>query len=573
MQKYFQILLAVLLGLLVNRPVLAQKTFSDDFSGTLDKWQLVNGLLSYWQISNQALYGNITSSRKLSTIVPKDEFWQGMDEYTVDFVFKVFDSTDKNFVVGMRDAGNFYDFHFYSNHLIIEDIRNGFSIHSMSVPFVLQLNRDYLVHFSYTKEKIELLIDGVKVFATDKFWALPVYGGKFGLKVSTGSLTPSKVFFDQVEVREASSRDVFFKQNDALWSGEIYDHADLWSTRPLMSNWGCALSSAAMMLRFYGHYLLPNGEIINPKTLNQWLLDQADGYVAEGLVNWLAITRLSKTLSDAGGNLLPKLEFSYFKGSDEENLAKLKENLPADQVQIAAIIGHFFLITNYLADQNDFAIKDPLFDYALLSARPEKVESLRLFKPSFTDLSYLLLVLPDEIDFSLLDEAGQNLTDVQVVDETIISDQEKVGEPYKLIYYAKPNDGQMNLALHSVTLNQELLGKAKLFIYQANGEVQLVNPIELFDASLDFDKVSQLLINIDYLKDGVSVLSTEVIDKTSDELKQEELSKVAEQSKLDFEAGKLSFYLFYQLNLLIDSLREHLAYFFLLQKFLDFHGL
>ena len=117
MKKYLLFLISFFC-FFANGPVWAQRIFSDDFSGNLEKWQLVNGVMSYWQISDQALYATISQSKKLSTIVPKDEFWQEMEEYEVDFIFKVFDSTDKNFVIGMRDASNFYDFHFYNNQLI-----------------------------------------------------------------------------------------------------------------------------------------------------------------------------------------------------------------------------------------------------------------------------------------------------------------------------------------------------------------------------------------------------------------------------------------------------------------------
>ena len=77
----------------ITTPAFAQKAFNDDFSTNLNKWELVNGSWAYWQINNQALYATILQSRKLSTIVPKNEFWQEMAEYEVDFIFKVFGYT------------------------------------------------------------------------------------------------------------------------------------------------------------------------------------------------------------------------------------------------------------------------------------------------------------------------------------------------------------------------------------------------------------------------------------------------------------------------------------------------
>lgn len=571
--RNYLLLFLIVIFFAYPKNVFAQIIFNDDFSNDLNKWTLVSGEMSYWQIKNQSLYGYIFPPQHESVLVPKDELWQGMTEYTVDFIFKAFDGADKNFVVGMRNSANFYDFHFYNNQLIVEDIRDSFSLQRMSVPFILQLNRDYAMHINYSKDKIELLIDGVKIFSTDSLWQPPIHGGKFGFKITTGSFWGSQVFFDQLEIKELSSSVIFFKQNDPKWSNLIYDHADLWSTQPFMANWACAVSSAAMMLRVYGYGALPDGTEINPWTLNLWLMNQEDGYIAEGLVNWLAISRLSKILSDQKNNLLPKLEFNYFKGSESENLSTLQNNLEGNEVQIAAIPGHFFLVTDYLVEQNDFSIKDPLYEYDLLSLRPEKIESLRLFKPSQTDLSYLLLVLPKESIFSLTDENGENINDIKVVTEEIFSLSEKIGENYKLIYYQKPKNGQINLLLNAGNYNQEMINKIKFFFYQQNGTMQLVDLNRILDKNQDLEKVNELLFKINFSKENQSQITLEVIEKTIDEQRMAALNSAAIKSEVDFQSGKISFYLFYQLNLLIDSLREHLDYFFLLQKFLDFHQL
>lgn len=558
--------------LFADQAVAAQKIFTDDFSTNLDKWELVNGSWSYWQINNQALFATITQSRKLSTIVPKNEFWQEMEEYTVDFIFKVFDSTDKNFVVGMRDASNFYDFHFYGNQLIIEDIRNGFSFHSASVPFTLVANRDYAIHLLYSKQKIELLIDGEKVFHTDQFWSPPIYGGKFGLKIATGSVASSKAYFDQVEIAEIDSRDVLFKQNDLSWGEEIYNHADSWSTKPTMSNWACALSSAAMLLRTYGYYLLPSGEELNPLSLNQWLLSQTDGYIADGLVNWLAISRLSKILSEQSNHLLPALEFSYFKGNEAEILESLRENLSESSGQIATDGQHFFLVKEHLSELHDFLIKDPLYDEQLLSQKIEPIESLRIFTPSLTDLSYLMIILPKETSFILSDGNEVVLDTISSV-EQIENNEETIGANYQIVYYPKPNTSLFNLTINSAIFDQELTDKIKAFAYQENGDFQQIILSDLLADQTNLANLKQLVLQINYAKDAESTFDLSTEEKSLDEQKQNQLDDLAAWSRESFESGNLSFYLFYQLNLLIDSLRDCLDYFFLLEKFLKFHQL
>jgi hypothetical protein len=444
----------------------------------------------------------------------------------------------------------------------------------VSVPFTLQLNKNYAVHLLFSKEKIELLMDGSQIFVTDVFWPPLIHGGKFGLKIADGPRTQSRAYFDQVEVRELYPQDVLFKQDDPSWGFKLYDHADLWSQQPLISNWGCALSSAAMLLRAYGFYLLPNGAIIDPWTLNQWLLTQNDGYIADGLVNWLAISRLSKILSDASNNFLPKLEFSYFAGSEVENLVVLHNNLlHSEKGQIAATTGHFFLINDYIAVQDNFSIKDPLYDYTLLSQREDHINSLRLFTPSLTDLSYLLFVLPKDLTFALLDATGQKIEQLQIVTEEISASSEKIGEDYQLVYYRKPESAQLNLILEMDNIDRALFEQAHIYLYDQNGETQLFKLIDLVPAEQDFANLAQLLVKIDYLKEAASTVTLETVEKTVEQQQQATLNTWAAKSKEAFEADKMSFYLFYKLNLLIDSLREHSDYFFLLEKFLNFHQL
>lgn len=558
--------------LFITTPVFAQKTFTDDFSTNLNKWELINGSWAYWQINNQSLYATISQSRKLSTIVPKNEFWQEMEEYKVDFIFKVFDNTDKNFVIGMRDASNFYDFHFYNNQLIVEDIRNGASLHSVNIPFVLELNKNYLIHILYSKEKIELLIDDKKVFQTDQFWLPPLYGGKFGLKVSTGSVASSRVYFDQIEIKEIDSKNVLFKQNDISWGTEIYDHADDWSEHPDISNWGCALTSIAMLLRAYGYYSLPNDNKLNPSSLNQWLLEQDDGYIANGLVNWLAISRLSKILSDESNNELPKLEFNYFKSNEEETLLNLQENLSIGVGQIATDGKHFFLVNKYLSELHEFVIKDPLYEQELLSQKSEPIESLRIFTPSMTDLSYLMIVLPKEFSFILNNETGNILETINFT-EQIETIDETMGSEYQIIYYPKPNTALFNLIINSNVFNQELIDQIQIFLYQSNGNVQQIKLNDLINDLQNYNNIRQLNLHINYMKDAESIVELNFEEKTIDEQKQNKLNELANWAQESFTDGKLSFYLFYQLNLLIDSLRDHLSYFFLLEKFLEFHQL
>lgn len=546
--------------------------FEENFSVDLSQWQLVNGEWQAWQISEHTLYGTLERAHRSSTLVPKDEFWQEMSEYEVDFNFQVFDDGDKNFVIGMRDANNFYDFHFFDQQLIIEDIRNGLSVHFAVLPFPLQKNRVYQFHLLYSFDQLQFWSDEQKIFTTDQTWAAANYGGKFGFKIATGDRAYSRTAFSQLQIKAINSRDVIFKQNDAAWQEITYDHADQWSENASIARWGCALSAVAMILRAHGFFRLENGQEINPATLNQWLRSQPDGYLGDGLLNWLAISRLSFLLSEKSLGLLPKLEFKWLNLAEPVDFEQLATLLIGNPSQIASDGQHFFVLERYLDDEDDFLIKDPLYDQQRLSQKTEALHSLRLFTPSQTDLSYILLLLPKELK-PLLNHSELGIMESLEVSEKIVSEREVLGQAWQLIYYPKPAEGNLTLTLSSKELTQELLEKSQIYLYQSNGQVQQVALIDYLSANLDYPNLASVNLQINYLKNDSSPIELSYVDQTLEEQKLSQLDKQAQLASEKFKQGQISFYLFYQLNLLINSLREHLDYFFLLEKFLRFHGL
>jgi hypothetical protein len=71
------------------------------------------------------------------------------------------------------------------------------------------------------------------------------------------------------------------KQTDPPWNVIVYDHLDdptcsSQIRNKTIGNWGCALTSAAMVLQYYG-ILDSSGNTTTPSTLNQWLKDN-NGY-------------------------------------------------------------------------------------------------------------------------------------------------------------------------------------------------------------------------------------------------------------------------------------------------------
>ncbi len=123
--------------------------------------------------------------------------------------------------------------------------------------------------------------------------ASPFLSGKIALVITTGAVFPSEVWFDNVVINSTPIENplpnlnvAYISQSDPLWASDIYDLANKWSVYPYISRWGCALTSASMILNYHGFNT-------NPKNLNEWLKSQPDGYLTNGLLNWLAISRFS----------------------------------------------------------------------------------------------------------------------------------------------------------------------------------------------------------------------------------------------------------------------------------------
>lgn len=192
---------------------------------------------------------------------------------------------------------------------------------------------------------------------------------------------------------------------------------------------------------------MPGGENLTPATLNNWLKTQSDGYIADGLVNWWAVTRLVKILSNQSteakevlentsdtpviSEQLPMLEFSTVK----ENVLQAAEVfIRSNNPVIAQTPGHFVVMNGFYKDTDDFVVVDPLFP-KIKASEYEEIQSLRIFQPSFTDLSTLVVVHDSTFQVNVYDEVGneqQTKTWSEFLEkdllENFIANVENVGE-------------------------------------------------------------------------------------------------------------------------------------------------
>lgn len=308
----------------------------------------------------------------------------------------------------------------------------------------------------------------------------PVHGGSAvivgqylylmgGYNSTTGSYL-SSVYFTKLNVTPPGTtlNVPLLKQTDPLWASQIYDAANLWSPLdPRINSWGCALTSATMILNYHGIVKLPNGTVLTPGTLNTWLKGQVDGYVNNGWVNWLALTRLSK-LAKTKNPLFTfdALEYRRVGGYNPLKLVQdLQNNIPA----ILEEPGHFIVGKGTVGATN-FSINDPFYSRLLLSDYLNTFLSIGEFIPSHTDLSYMMFVVDDGITLTVKDSNGNVIGD-EFIQAPLDKDggTGKSGDPKNFYYISVPDDSSYTLDASSASFKRYRL---QGYFYNKDGNVK-----------------------------------------------------------------------------------------------------
>ncbi len=500
MKVYISILMFFAFFAIFSSMASAQTVFfSEDFSGGLEKWEDVRGGSHLWKIEDGKMKVNITSRGRIIELIPKDEYWNDdWKNYSYKIEIEAIAGADKNISFGYEDVGNWYEIHFNSHSGMYEVVRleNKRVVFSKFGRFTLANGSNHEVEIIKDQDRIEIIVNGQTIEnLSDPSFAENT--GKIGVKAGTGSIYPTTVNFDNIVVTSLEETpdnqlDIALqKQSDAEWKDEEYDHATEWSSKPTIGRWGCALSSLSMILNFHNASTLPNGEAMTPKTLNDWLKSQADGYLGKGLLNWVAATRLTRLMNEQYGS--KKLEYAFVGGSSIDT-AKFEIN--AEKPPVLQIDGHFLVGSGVTEDGNDLYIKDPAYSYSQFSEHNKELLSTRKLTPSNTDLSYFLFSTDDGVELKLLDEAYSQLS-LESVLEKVSDPLDGSGEETQLRLWqlAKPSTGNYYLEFSS----QDASAEAELYLYDQDANVTSFEPmLHFYDAPLRFE--------LQYDKEGASSL-------------------------------------------------------------------
>lgn len=323
-------------------------------------------------------------------------------------------------------------------------------------------------------------------------------------RVITAGFTSNGSYYDWVVARFFNFSGISLnvpplKQTDPLWADNVYDNANLWSTGTTdIGRWGCAVTSAAMVLQYNKINTLPNEQPLTPGTLNSWLKSMPDGYIRNGLVNWLAISRTSRLSKINNPDFdFDGLEYARVSHQDDTQLrADIDSGLPA----IVEEPGHF-VVAKGINDET-FNINDPYYDRSTLADYGNAYNSYGKYTPSNTDLSYLMFVVDPTVNIILKDSQGNQVGDAFT--ENPIGDPlntlNNTNGPLKMIILSKPPTGKYTIEVTSTNPTSYFL---QGYLYDSNGNIRMVdkkdvlssNDADSFTIDYDNSDLSEVSLN------------------------------------------------------------------------------
>ena len=466
-KKLILFLIFLFLFIYLPHPIKAQVLFSDDFNDNDANGWIVprNTCSGTWSVSSNK-YGITTNSCITETIPSSLSIGLGVN-YSFDVDMTMTSSlSDRNFVFKYKDSNNWYGIHTYQHSLYVQKVVGGteYFLNNRSQGYDFTVGETY--HFTIeviNNTEYRVYVDNV-LLATipDESPYFDNYSA--GLQASGNS----QVWFDNVVVTEimdataaptatASPTPIIpilsvpsLKQYSEPWQGNLYGH-----TVATIKQWGCTLTSAVMVLKYHGHDILPDA-------LNTWLKSQSDGYIGNGLINWLAISRYTKN-NDSPSS--PTLEYKRLSATENNLDNELNNNRPA----ILKEEGHFVVATGKLFN-GVYAINDPGYaDRNDLTSYGNSFLAINSYSPTHSDLSYMMFVASSGITLELIDSNG-NVIATSFTEDPIndISDpNNKSGEPLSILLFEKPNSANYKLRVKGSTGEYTL----ESYLYNVNGVV------------------------------------------------------------------------------------------------------
>ena len=556
----------------INIATASYKTFEDNFdnipNGSFpNKWILAPDPFlpqcpQAWYVDNGVLKISVNTGPCSTNIVPLDSEWNGFgNNYVFELDVTFISGVDHNIVYRMFPLTDgfikdFYELHFQSpGDFTLSAPAGTYSVfNSRNYDF----NKTFHIKIIVNEKNIKVFIDGNLVRDYTSLTDIP--SGKVALRTGTGAVIYSETWFDNIKITSLddvpsptptssptpipiSDLDVHsLKQTSDPWQSQIYDAANKWAANsPSIASWGCALTSATMILNYHGINKLPNGTILDPGTLNFWLKSQKDGYIGTGWINWLAVSRLSKLSKSING--ITKFDALEYLMTYTENSDRVTSDIKNSNPDILGVSGHFIVAKGI--NKNTFNINDPYYNRTTLNDYGNHFYSIGTYKPSNTDLSYIMLSTNPDINIEVKNSnnstVGENFVQ-EPINNPLNSVQ--INLPIKIFYLPQPTDKNYKLKISSFTDKIYNLG---VYLYDRDGNVNILNqtgftnPSKSDNYTIKFDKqtstnsTNSKIVTFQTLIDDINEASKLNLVKPQ---MAKDLIKFAKRTQQDYERNK-----------------------------------
>lgn len=454
--------------------------YEDNFNdGNADGWIVPREPCSGgpWQVQNFKYGipnpGCVTETIPSSLILTNSPYIYEVDMTIPDSV-----NQDRNFIFKYRDSSNWYGIHIYGDSIYLQKVVDGIEIGSpfWSGHYTFVADETYHFKIFIYADRFDIEIQGSHIATVydysqfDNYSAgLQASGGdtvwfdNFRITTPTPSPTPSPTTIPSPSPSPIPSPSFpslsvpNIKQYSLPWGPLVYDHAEVWSENPTIDRWGCALTSASMILRFWGH-----GDYADPGPLNEWLKNQPDGYLSNGLINWLAISRFSRIHSSETSSALE------FKSYNKDDLILESELIKGHPVVLKED-GHFIVAKSRTS--NSFGINDPAYpDRNTLDFYDNTYNRIYSFTPTHTDLSYILLTTDSPIEITISDIHGNTIPIEKHEEDPLIDDVDFLPAgttALKVFELQKPDEDNYRVNISG----EKGFFIVNIYIYNKNGDV------------------------------------------------------------------------------------------------------
>ena len=204
-----------------------------------------------------------------------------------------------------------------------------------------------------------------------------------------------------------------FRQTDPRWADDLYAAAGLAGPKSscgkTLAQCGCEVTSMATVLSLLQLVTMPDGQPLDPKTLNQWFqaegVQDSNGWTSRGYSYGDVVWTSANALSAAVAQARPGSQKVRFLGAGSGTIEEIRPALEAKIPVILEVPGHYIAATGI--DGDKVTISDPYYpERTSLDFYAGKVLGSVLFEPA-DDLAAITVTVSAEMRVRVTDPSGK----------------------------------------------------------------------------------------------------------------------------------------------------------------------